>query len=107
MFDDQPCPRGCDIRRKLAEELATAARLFSEPAVDLIISGLSENEYIRLRELAAAAQNRSEAALVYYEEQVDSRQCCAPLHRRTSQSGDERENLSTRVRRGQLRLFAP
>ena len=107
MFDHQPCPRGCDIRRKLAEELATAARLFSEPAVDLIISGLSENEYIRLRELAAAAQNRSEAALVFYEEQVDSRQCCAPLHRRTSQSGDERENLSTRVRRGQLRLFAP
>ena len=68
---------GCHVRRALAEQFATAARLFSEAAVELAISGTSEERHMRLRKAAAAAQQRAKAALVSYEEHVGSHRCLA------------------------------
>ena len=69
---DLPC---CDLRRKLAVNFATAARLFSEAAVDLALTGSSEGRHVKLCEAALAAQQRAESALLSYEEHVDSHRC--------------------------------
>jgi hypothetical protein len=65
----------CEIRRKFAEEFATAARLYSEMVVVLATSGISEQDYRRLCALTEAAQTRSESAFAAYEEHVDTHRC--------------------------------
>jgi hypothetical protein len=67
-----PC---CEIRRKLSEKFAQAARLYAESASLLATAGISENEYTSLTRLTMEAQNRSERAFVSYEEHVDSHRC--------------------------------
>lgn len=65
----------CTRRRELAETFATTARLFSDAAVKLAASDLSDDEHVRLSEATAAAQQRAVHALVSYEEHVDSHRC--------------------------------
>jgi hypothetical protein len=67
-----PC---CEIRRKLSEKFAEAARLYAESASLLATAGISENEYNSLARLTMEAQNRSERAFISYEEHVDSHRC--------------------------------
>ena len=64
------------MRRKLAAEFATAARLYQEAAVSLASQSISHDEYVRLRKLAQEGQNRSEAAFISFEEHVDLHRCC-------------------------------
>jgi hypothetical protein len=66
--------RCCEIRRKLAEEFATAARLYGERVVSLA-SNISKRDYVRLCKMAHEAQDRSEAAFIAFEEHLK-------LHRR-------------------------
>jgi hypothetical protein len=65
----------CERRRQLAEAFTTAARLYSEAAVSLAVSGASQTDHLRLCRLAVEAQNRSMAALAEYQEHVDSHRC--------------------------------
>ena len=66
--------RCCEIRRKLAEEFATAARLYGERVVSLV-SITSNNEYVRMSKIAHEAQDRSEAAFIAFEEHLKSHRC--------------------------------
>ena len=66
--------RCCEIRRKLAEEFATAARLYGESVVELA-SSISNGDYARLCKKTQEAQDRSEAASVAFEEHVDLHRC--------------------------------
>jgi hypothetical protein len=68
----QPC---CEIRRQLADGFSTAARLYAEAVVDLAVSGISQEEYIRQCSRAKDAQLRAEAASVAFEEHVDFHRC--------------------------------
>src|SRR5215469_4748812 len=65
----------CERRRQLAIEFANAARLYSEAAVTLATSGLSEHGYAHFCKLTLKAQDRAEAAFASYEEHVDSHRC--------------------------------
>jgi hypothetical protein len=69
-------PRGCEIRRHLADEFATATRLYAEAVVEYTRSArVSQDEYHRLRHAAEAAQRRSEEARIAFEEHVSLHQC--------------------------------
>ena len=68
----RPC---CEIRRQLADTFSTAARLYAEAVVYLAVSGISQEEYVRYRNLAKDAQLRVEAASVAFEEHVAFHQC--------------------------------
>ena len=65
----------CQLRRQLADEFATAARLYAESVVRLVTSGVSHDDYVRLCERTEEAQNRSEAAFIAFEEHVDLHRC--------------------------------
>ena len=62
----------CHVRRKLADEYATAARLFAE-AVVLETRGTVDIE--RLRAVTRQALERTEAARVSFEEHVTWHGC--------------------------------
>jgi hypothetical protein len=66
--------RYCEIRRKLAEEFATAARLYGERVVSLA-SNISKRDYVRLCKMAHEAQDRSEAAFRAFEEHLKLHRC--------------------------------
>lgn len=65
----------CPTRRTLAEQFASAARLYAESAVKLAILGKSGIDYIRLRDDTIDAQGRSEVAFRDFIQHVDSHQC--------------------------------
>jgi hypothetical protein len=66
--------RCCEIRRKLAEQFATAARLYAERVVSLA-SNISDVDHARLSKNAHEAQDRSEAAFIAFEEHVRLHGC--------------------------------
>jgi hypothetical protein len=65
----------CALRRKLAEEFATAARLYAESAIRLACSGKSAVDYAYLRDQTIEAQGRSEVAFKGFNEHVASHRC--------------------------------
>ena len=65
----------CSIRRKLAEEFATAARLYAESAIRLACSGKSAVDYADLRDQTIEAQGKSEVAFRGFNEHVASHRC--------------------------------
>ena len=65
----------CEVRRQFSEAFAIAACLYAEIAVNLAISGISQEEYIRLCRRAEEAQKSSEVACAAYEEHVDLHRC--------------------------------
>jgi hypothetical protein len=67
----EPC---CEIRLKLAEEFATAARLYGECVVYLA-SSISNGDYARLFKRTQDARDRADAAFVAFEEHVDLHRC--------------------------------
>jgi hypothetical protein len=69
-------PLCCSMRQKLAQEFATAARLYAE-AVALVTGSdtMANDPYIRLRNAARAAQDRAETARIAFEEHLDSHRC--------------------------------
>jgi hypothetical protein len=67
--------RCCEVRRKLAEELSTAARLYAEIVASLSMSGISKDDSDHLCAAANEAQKRSETAFVAFEEHLDLHQC--------------------------------
>ena len=70
---------GCQVRLHLADEFATAARLYSEAVVALTGNSvsMSRNNYDRLLQDAAKARERSEAARIAFQEHVDWHRCLA------------------------------
>ena len=70
----------CAARRKLAEELATAARLYAESAIRLACSAKSAVDYACLRDQTIEAQGRSEVAFKGFNEHVASHQCGEATH---------------------------
>ena len=68
--------RCCEVRRRLAEEYATAARVYAEAVVMLTRNQANSHiDYSRLREAAEKARERSEATRVAFEEHIDLHQC--------------------------------
>jgi hypothetical protein len=65
----------CEVRRQLAETFAIAARLYAEIAVNFGVSGISQEDHMRLCRRAEEARERSQTACVAYEEHVDSHRC--------------------------------
>jgi hypothetical protein len=67
----------CEIRRQLAEQFATAARLYAEAVVLCTHEPLwmASGEHKRLRLSARRAQERAESARCAYEEHLDSHGC--------------------------------
>jgi hypothetical protein len=65
----------CEIRRQLADQFSISARLYAEAVVNLAVSSISQEEYIRLCRRAKDAQRRAEAASVAFEEHVDLHRC--------------------------------
>jgi hypothetical protein len=67
----------CEIRRKLAEQFATAARLYDEAVAAFSSTPftVSQGEYNRLRKVAEEAQGRAEAIGGAFEEHVESHRC--------------------------------
>lgn len=66
----------CEIRRKLADQFATAARLYAEAVVAFTSPPtISLDEYKRLRKAAEEARKRAETIEVAYEEHVASHRC--------------------------------
>jgi hypothetical protein len=85
----------CETARKLGEQYAEGARLYAESVVVLTSNHatVSQDEYIRLREAAEKARQRSEALGIAYEEHVES-------HRRggeTSRIGPAEATLEGRT----------
>lgn len=71
LHDD--APECCQLRQRLAENFAVAARLYAEAVVLLTAShGVSDSEYHRLRKAAAEAQYRCEEMRIAFEEHVAS-----------------------------------
>ena len=69
-------PFDCSIRQQLAQEFATAARLYAEAVVLFTSLGTIPNDkYTRLRDAVREAQERAEIARVTFEEHVDSHRC--------------------------------
>jgi hypothetical protein len=69
-------PFGCSIRQRLAQEFATAARLYAEAVVLVTSLGpIPNDKYSRLLDAARAAQERAEIAQITFEEHVDSHRC--------------------------------
>ena len=69
-------PTTCAKRRHLAEEFATAVRLYAEAVVDLTVSSrVSQDEYRRLLHAAEAAHRNSEAARAKFEEHISFHKC--------------------------------
>ncbi|HKE21851.1 MAG TPA: hypothetical protein VKB88_05630 [Bryobacteraceae bacterium] len=66
---------GCPIRQTLAEQFATAARLYAETAVSLATMGKSGADYILLRDKTIEAQEHSTAAFRAFTEHVASHHC--------------------------------
>ena len=62
----------CHVRRKLADEYATAGRLFAESVVQVTCTTVDIES---LREATRQALERTEAARVAYEEQVTWHGC--------------------------------
>ena len=78
MRNNSPVKPCCDLRRKLAEDFATAARLYAQTVVELAVGGgVSQRQYMRLCKLTEDAQKRSELAFVAYEEHIDWHRCWA------------------------------
>lgn len=79
--DKPSTPNCCKTGQQLAEQFATAARLYAEVVVLLTSSRktLSQAEYDRLCRAVEDAQQRSEAMGIAYEEHVAS-------HRRREQA---------------------
>ena len=65
----------CEVRRQLAEAFAIAARVYAELAVKFVVSGMSQEDHIRLCRRAEEARERAEAARVAYEEHVNWHRC--------------------------------
>jgi hypothetical protein len=71
-------PFGCSIRQQLAQEFATAARLYAEAVVLVTSLGAMPNhKYTRLRNTVREAHARAEIARVRFEEHVESHRCLA------------------------------
>ena len=83
-----PMRSSCAIRRKLAEEFATATRLYAESAIRLACSGKSAVDYACLRDQTIEAQGRSEVAFKGFNEHIASHQCGETMH-----NGDGRLNV--------------
>jgi hypothetical protein len=67
----------CNIRRKLSEQFATAARLYAEAVVVFSSTSLtvSQDEYNRLRKATEEVRGRAEAIGIAFEEHVESHRC--------------------------------
>jgi hypothetical protein len=65
----------CRVRRELAEQFATIARLYSEAVVRLTSAGVSGRVYDELRAAAIEAQRRAETAQIVFEEHVETHGC--------------------------------
>jgi hypothetical protein len=68
------------LRRELAEQFATGARLYSEAVVRLTSVGVSGRVYDELRAAAIEAQRGAEAAQIAFEEHVETHGCDAAEH---------------------------
>ena len=67
--------RCCQVRRQLADDFATASRLYAEAVVILAGSVDSGAEFESLRKLAREAQERAETAREAFETHVVSHHC--------------------------------
>ena len=65
----------CAVRRGLAADFASAARLFAESAVLLATSGKSGIDYTSLCDQTIEAQGSAEVAFRAFKEHVASHQC--------------------------------
>lgn len=66
--------RSCETKSKLAQEFATAARLYYEAAVQRILrDGIDDDD--QLRKNLEQARQRAEAAHVAFDDHVDSHGC--------------------------------
>jgi len=65
----------CALRRDLATEFATSARLFAETVVILICDGHPGSNFENLRMAMRRAQERAEEARVAFEEHVARHAC--------------------------------
>lgn len=72
----------CQLRQRLAEDLAAAARLYSECAANLA-ANFSAREYPALCSKLEEARRRSESAILAYKEHIDSHRCLRTAHQRT------------------------
>ena len=69
----QPC---CQQRRDLAQELSTAARLYSEAIVDMTTNTISRDvAFEGLRLQAEKARVSAEAARLLFENHIASHRC--------------------------------
>jgi hypothetical protein len=71
----------CEIRDGLAQDFATAARLYAEAVVVLTISSAttSANQYDRLCQAVEEARRHSEAIGIVFQEHVNLHQCVANI----------------------------
>jgi len=74
-YGKNPMTSSCAIRRRLAERLAVATRLYAESAVCLATSGKSSIDFIRLSKETIEAQSLAEAACRAFMDHVGSHQC--------------------------------
>jgi hypothetical protein len=65
----------CEVRRRLAEEFSTAARLYAEIVANLSTSGIAKDDWDRLCATVNEAHKRSETAFVAFDEHLDLHQC--------------------------------
>jgi hypothetical protein len=85
--------RCCELRQKLADEFATAARLYAEAVVALTrFPTTPQAKYDRFREKAEQAQVRVEQASTAFEEHVDLHRCTDAIG--TDQSTGENAKAS-------------
>lgn len=76
-------PPRCAERHQLAEEFATAARVYAETVVEWVRSE-TQGDYNRLRSIAEDAQARAIKTALLFEAHIDSHQCCdGPLNVRS------------------------
>ncbi len=68
----KPC---CEMRRQLSEQFAIAARLYGDAVIALTTSSNSQLDHARLCRKAQEMKERAEAAMMVFEEHVDSHRC--------------------------------
>jgi hypothetical protein len=72
---DKGVEPGCRLRRELADQFATNARLYAEAVVLLTNSTMPTRKFEELCLTVRQAQDRAQAAFMAFEEHVKSHGC--------------------------------
>jgi hypothetical protein len=84
----------CNVRNRLAEKFAVAARLYAESAVCLATSGKSGHDFTRLSKQTIEAQSHSEVAFKALMEHVASHPCGVPTQTANGHLNVQEEDVS-------------